>query len=89
MLKLPAVLTQAQAGACLSAQLPGLRSDNGDTVQVDASGLDQFDSSALAVLMEFRREALALGKRFSVLGLPPRLANLAVLYGIDGLIPQA
>lgn len=89
MLKLPAILTQAQAGACLATQLAGLRAQTGDTVQVDASQLDQFDSSALAVLLAFRREALALGKRFLVLGLPPRLANLARLYGVEDLMPQA
>ncbi len=89
MLTLPATLSHAQAGACLSEQLPALRAESGNTVQVDASRLNQFDSSALAVLMAFRREALALGKGFAVVGLPPRLANLAVLYGIDGLLPQA
>ena len=89
MLTLPATLTQSLASACLAAQLPALRSENGDTVQVDASALSQFDSSALAVLLAFRRDALALGKGFAVVGLPPRLANLAVLYGIDGLLPQA
>lgn len=89
MLTLPAILTQAQAGACLSSQLAGLRAETGDTVQVDASQLNQFDSSALAVLLEFRREAQVLGKGFAVRGLPPRLANLAALYGVEGLIPQA
>ncbi len=89
MLKLPAILTQAQASACLASQLTGLRAQAGDSVQVDASGLDQFDSSALAVLLEFRREALALGKHFAVLGVPPQLANLALLYGVEGLISRA
>jgi phospholipid transport system transporter-binding protein len=87
MLKLPATLTQAQAGACLATQLAALRAQAGDTVRVDASQLNQFDSSALAVLLEFRREAQALGKGFAVQGLPPRLANLAVLYGVEALIP--
>jgi phospholipid transport system transporter-binding protein len=87
MVVLPQVLTQSQAASCLGMQLPLLRSQADPAVQVDASGLQQFDSSALAVLLEFRREALALGKRFEVLGLPARLANLARLYGIDGLLP--
>jgi phospholipid transport system transporter-binding protein len=90
MLVLPQVLTHSQAVACLAAQWPLLRSQAGDAaVQVDASALQQFDSSALAVLLEFRREALALGRRFVVLGLPARLAELAALYGIDGLLAVA
>ena len=46
-------------------------------------------SSALAVLLECRREALAAGKDFSVAGLPPRLRQLAGLYGVAELIPAA
>jgi phospholipid transport system transporter-binding protein len=88
VLTLPQVLMQSQATACLGSLVPLLRAEPGAAVQVDASGLQQFDSSALAMLLELRREALALGKRFEVLGLPARLANLAALYGIDGLLPS-
>ena len=56
-------------------------------IEVDASSLVQFDSSALAVLLAFRREALALNKGFAVKSLPARLANLAVLYGVAELLP--
>ena len=56
-------------------------------VVADASALQTFDSSALAVLLECRRGALAAGKTFSVQGLPPRLRQLATLYGVAELIP--
>ncbi len=88
MLLLPKVLTQAHASAFLAAQLPALRAEDG-VVQADASALQQFDSSALAVLLEIRRETLALGKRFEVLGMPVRLAELAGLYGIADLLRAA
>ena len=55
----------------------------------DASALDRFDSSALAVLLECRREALALGKSFAVTQLPARLRELATLYGVADLLPAA
>ena len=58
-------------------------------VVVDASGLTEFDSSAVAVLLECRRQALAAGKAFSVRGLPPRLRQLAGLYGVAELIPAS
>ena len=58
----------------------------GDVV-LDASALTEFDSSALAVLLECRREALAAGKGFSVRGLPARLRQLAGRYGVAELSP--
>ncbi len=87
MLSLPAVLTHAQATACLAAQMTQLRAQAGAVVEVDASRLVQFDSSALAVLLAFRREALVLGKGFAVKALPVRLASLAALYGVAELLP--
>ncbi|MDO8248371.1 MAG: STAS domain-containing protein [Rhodoferax sp.] len=89
MLVLPKELTQVQATACLRMLVQGLRSQSGPEVVVDASALDRFDSAALAVLLEFRRETLAAGKRFQVLGLPARLGDLAALYGVVELLPSA
>ncbi len=88
MLVLPKELTQSQATACLRMLVQGLRSQSGSDVVVDATGLSRFDSAALAVLLEFRRESLAVGKRFSIRGLPARLGDLATLYGIVELLPS-
>ncbi|MDD5336746.1 MAG: STAS domain-containing protein [Rhodoferax sp.] len=88
MLVLPKELTHSQATACLRMLVQGLRSQTGPQVVVDATGLSRFDSAALAVLLEFRRESLALGKRFSILGMPARLGDLASLYGIIELLPS-
>ena len=86
MLTLPATLTHDQAletahglKAQVAAQAAG--------VVLDASALTQFDSSALAVMLACRREALAAGKPFSVQGLPTKLGQLASLYGVAELIP--
>ena len=89
MLVLPAELTHVQARACLQMLVQGLRDQAAPSVVVDASALQRFDSAALAVLLEFRRESLALGKHFSIRGLSPRLADLASLYGIAELLPAA
>ncbi|MES2401273.1 MAG: STAS domain-containing protein [Pseudomonadota bacterium] len=88
MLTLPPVLTHAEA-AGFSASLKQLVAQQGATVIADASALSQFDSSAIAVLLACRREALATGKAFSVQGLPARLRQLAGLYGVADLIPAA
>jgi len=58
-------------------------------VVADAGALHRFDSSALAVLLECRREALALGKAFAVARMPPRLRELAAVYGVGELLPAA
>ena len=89
MLVLPQELTQPQANDCLRALVQDLASVPGSEAAVDASALSRFDSSALAVLLEFRRAALAQGKRFSTLGLPTRLADLATLYGVVELLAAA
>ena len=69
--------------------LQGLRQQKEAGMVVDASALQRFDSSALAVLLEFRRECLAMGRHFSIQGLAPKLADLAALYGIAELLPAA
>jgi phospholipid transport system transporter-binding protein len=84
---LPKALTQVEATACLRSLVHDLRTQTGSGMVVDASALVRFDSAALAVLLEFRREVMALGKQFSIRGLPARLADLATLYGIDELLP--
>jgi len=89
MLVLPAELTHAQAAASVRMLAQGLRSQTDAAVVADASALAKFDSSALAVLLECRREALAQGKTFSVRGLPARLRELAAVYGVGELLPAA
>ncbi|MEO7401147.1 MAG: STAS domain-containing protein [Polaromonas sp.] len=85
MLKLPAVLTHAVAAGFLQTAVNALASQPEEVV-VDASALQQFDSSALAILLDCRRQALAANKTFSVLGAPERLLQLASAYGVAELI---
>ena len=66
--------------------LQGLRVHRETGVVVDASAMAVFDSSALAVLLECRREALSVGKTFAVQGLPPALRGMAGLYGVGTLL---
>lgn len=89
MLVLPARLTHDEAPACMRMLQQGLAASNGSATVVDASALEHFDSSAIAVLLECRREVLALGRGFSVKGLPARLRELGSLYGVAALLPAA
>jgi phospholipid transport system transporter-binding protein len=85
MLKLPAELTHAQADACLSQWLSQLPVGQGPVV-VDGGGLRRFDSTALALLLELRRHLLGRGQMLVLESVPPRLRELAVLYGVDALL---
>ena len=91
VLKLPAALTHDQATALVKIFHMVLLAEpaNREPVVADAESLSRFDSSALAVLLACRRQAQALGRAFYVRGLPPRLRQLAGLYGIAELIPDA
>ena len=89
-LRLPAVLTHAQANQSVRALQQAMRlGAKGPQVVVQAGALRQFDSSVLAVLLECRRFALALGLGFAVAQMPPRLRQLAGLYGVAELLPAA
>ena len=89
MLVLPPKLTHDEAPACAYMLQRGLAGQTDTATVVDASALVHFDSSALAVLLECRREALALGKTFAVTQMHPRLRDLAGLYGVGELLPEA
>ena len=87
MLMLPAEITHAYARTCVRMLAQALQGERESAVVADATALAKFDSSALAVLLECRREALVMGKTFSVRGLPARLRSLAALYGVGELLP--
>jgi phospholipid transport system transporter-binding protein len=80
-LAFPAVLTHREARACLSQWVAALPSQ-GD-VWLEASGLQRFDSSALAVLLACQRAARGKGCTLRVRGLPQRARQLAQVYGIE------
>ena len=86
MLILPATLTAREATDALRMLAEALERDTAQTVVVDASALGQLDSAALAVLLDCRRRVEARGKAFELRGAPPKLAALARLYGVDGLL---
>jgi phospholipid transport system transporter-binding protein len=86
MLVLPASITTREARDTLRMLTQALPREADAAVIVDASALQQLDSSAIAVLLECRRLALAWGKEFELRRAPAKLAALARLYGVDGLL---
>jgi phospholipid transport system transporter-binding protein len=89
MLQLPATVTLAEAGDTLRLLAQALPGDPDAEVTIDAAGLQRFDTSVLAVLLECRRIAQAAGRAFAVRRVPAKLAALAALYGVDALLFEA
>ena len=89
MLVLPAKLTHDDAAACVRMLVEAMKREPSTAIVADASPLSAFDSSALAALLQCRREALALGKSFSLAHMHPRLRDLASLYGVGELLPAS
>ena len=54
--------------------------------QIDASKLEAFDSSALALLLDLRRSAMTANAKLTIHHAPARLTQLATLYGVSELI---
>ncbi len=85
--RLPERLTLGEAAATLQLLQQAVASQPGPAVQVDASALQHFDSSAVAVLLEIGRHLQEQGKTLRVTGLPDRLRDLLALYGVESLLP--
>ena len=75
---IPEVLAQSEQYAA--------RTDLPDRLTIDFTGITGVDSSAVALLLEWRRQAAQRGKRLEFINLPPNLLALAELYGVADLI---
>ena len=84
-MQLPATATLEEA-ATLAAGLPQALAASTGVLRVDASALQAFDSSTLALLLQAQRLAQAAGRGFEVTGVPAQLIDLARLYGVDSLL---
>jgi phospholipid transport system transporter-binding protein len=86
MLLLPATITNVEARDALRMLAQALKREADAGVVIDAAGLQHFDSSALALLLECRRLSQAWGKAFGIRNAPSKLVALAKLYGVDPLL---
>jgi len=84
-MQLPAKAALAETAA-LAAQLPAALADGSGTFTVDASALQTYDTSTIALLLQARRLAQAAGRAFTVTGAPAQLTQLAALYGVEELL---
>ena len=91
----PANEVLALTGALSFETLPGVleqsaqyaaRTDLPDRLTIDFAAITGVDSSAVALLLEWRRQAAERAKRLEFVNLPPNLLALAELYGVADLI---
>jgi phospholipid transport system transporter-binding protein len=75
---LPGVLAQSAEYAA--------RTDLPDRLTIDFAKITTVDSSAVALLLEWRRQAAARAKTLEFANLPANLMALARLYGVAELI---
>ena len=59
------------------------------TGRVDLKGIDPVDSAGVAIMLEWKRRAVAEGIELTFENVPPSMASLAELYGVDGLLSPA
>lgn len=86
MLTLPAAIGLANANAVMRPLADAIAREPAGPLSIDAAGLQRFDSSALAVLLECRRLAEKSGRTLQLRNAPSRLSQLARLYGVAELL---
>lgn len=84
-LALPQRITHTEAQAAVDGLLAVAQTQPGPMV-LDASALQVFDTSALAVILACQRAAVARGAQIRVQGLSERAQSLAKVYGISTLL---
>lgn len=70
----------------LSLREQGLLLFAAPDVTLDLGAVTEVDSTALSLLFEWRRAALAANRRIRYVNLPENLTSLARLYGVTELV---
>ena len=56
-------------------------------LQIDFSAVTNTDTSAISLMMEWQRRAIAANHKITFVNLPEGLGSLATLYGVADFIP--
>jgi len=85
-LKLPAAVTLEHAPGLLAQLAAAVGAAGAGPLVIDAAAVTEFDTSALALLLEARRQGAAHGFACELRGAPPKLMELAALYGVESML---
>jgi phospholipid transport system transporter-binding protein len=80
------VATAAQAGEGSASTQKGGGAEMDRCLRLDAHAVAHIDSAALAVVLQAQRDAKAQGWTVTVTPIPPRLLQLAQMYGVAELL---
>jgi len=58
-----------------------------EALQIDFSAVTNTDTSAISLMMEWQRRAIAANHKVTFVNLPDGLESLAALYGVADFIP--
>jgi phospholipid transport system transporter-binding protein len=84
---LPQMVTVFEAAAVLARLEAALAAaPAGGAFVIDAEPLQRFDTSVVALLLQAQRLVRAQGLQLDLQGVPPRLSELARLYGVGELV---
>jgi len=72
----------------LSLLAQGAQQFTGPRMTIDLSGVTEVDSTALSLLLEWRREAIRNGREVRFRNLPASMKSLAELYGVTELLGE-
>ena len=78
-------VTMANIGPLLDE---GARLIAGDQVTIDLAGVTEVDSTAVSLLLEWRRQAQRASRAIRFVNLPKNLRSLAELYGVTELLGE-
>ncbi|HXZ97585.1 MAG TPA: STAS domain-containing protein [Burkholderiales bacterium] len=65
----------------------GLQQFNPELKEIDFSGLQEVDSSAISMVLEWLRVSKKRDLKLNILNMPDNMRSLASLYGVLELIP--
>lgn len=57
-----------------------------DATQLDFANVTDVDTSAISLILEFKRRAAAENVKLSLVNVPANLVSLMQLYGVDGFV---
>lgn len=89
VLALPAEVTLTKAKALEAEVDAALAAADAAGLRIDAAALQDFDTSAIALLLHVQRGARARALPLQLDGAPSKLRELARLYGVEELLPPA
>jgi phospholipid transport system transporter-binding protein len=76
-------ITNANVGELLAVGSAAIA--RGD-LAFDLKSVTEVDTAAVALLLEWQRQAIAQGSRLALSSVPADIASLARLYGVDELL---